>query len=166
MNRSFGTIWAIAFVAIALPAAGQQKPAASETREANIKTYVELLRKDIKTSKVAILSELMNLSPEEAAKFWPVYNEFDRALTTLGDEKVSLIRQYAQNYSAMTPPVATKLALGALDLEDRRTQLKRQYFLRLSQVLNPIIAARYLQIENQLEKIFDLQVASSLPIVE
>ena len=161
-------IWrfAVVLIAVVSVAVAQQPPAANQTEEANLKTYVELLRKDVKKQKVSILSELMNLSPEEASKFWPVYNEYDKALTVLADERVSLIKTYSENFRSMTDSMATKLTTGVLDLEAKRIQLRRQYFERMSKALSPKLAARFLQIENQLEKIIDLQIASNLPIVE
>jgi hypothetical protein len=65
--------------------------------------------------------------------------------------------------SASTP--RTQLAMGFLDVDSRRLQLKKKYFQRMSQAVSPRVAARYLQIENQIEKILDLQIASNLPIV-
>jgi hypothetical protein len=161
-------IWrcGIMFVAVASVSMGQQPPAEGQNRDANLNAYAELLRKDVKKQKVSILSELMNLSPEEASKFWPVYNEYDKDLTVLYDGRVDLIKTYSDNFGSVTDQLATKLANGALDLETKRIQLKRRYFERMSQALSPKLAARFLQIENQLEKIIDLQVASNLPIVE
>lgn len=152
------------FAAVAIAAA--QQPTADETKEANLKAYVALLRKDVKKDKVAILTDLMGLAPDESAKFWPVYNEFDKALTELADERLALIRMYAESYGRMTDQTAKKLATGVLDLDAKRTRLKREYFERMNKALTPILAARFLQIENQLEKIVDLQIASSPPVIE
>ena len=152
-----------AFVPVAM---GQQPLDQNQNSEANLKAYVELLRKDVKKQKVSILSELMNLSPDEASKFWPVYNEYDKALTVLYDGRVDLIKTYTENFGSITDPLATKLANDVLDLEEKRIQLRRRYFDRMSKALSPKQAARFLQIENQLEKIIDLQIASSLPVVE
>jgi hypothetical protein len=148
------------------PPANAQQPSPDQTREANLKAYVELLRKDIKKDKVAILAELMDLSPAESAKFWPVYGEYDKALSTLADERIAMIRMYAENFGAMTDEVATKLAHGVFDLDSKRIALKREYFQKMGQALSPKLAARFIQIENQLEKIIDLQIASSLPVIE
>ena len=45
---------------------------------------------------------MMELTPNEASKFWPVYNDYDKELSRLGDERLALIRIYADNYGAMT----------------------------------------------------------------
>jgi hypothetical protein len=148
------------------PVAAQAPMNASETEEANLKAYVDLIRQDVKKEKVAIVTELMVLSPEESAKFWPVYNQYDKALTALADERVALIKMYAENYGSLTGETATKLVMGVLDLDTKRNDLKREYFQKMGAALSPVQAARFLQIENQLEKILDLQISSSLPLFE
>jgi hypothetical protein len=73
---------------------------------------------------------------------------------------------YAENYGSLTDLKVTQIATGLLDVEERRTQLKREYFQRMSQTVSVKQAARFLQIETQIEKLVDLQVAAMLPIVE
>lgn len=151
---------------LALPAGAQTVPSASENQEANFKAYVEMLRKDLKKDKVAILTELLQLSPEESAKFWPVYKEYDSALTKLADERIAFIRMYAENFASLTDAKTAEIANGLIDVEAKRTQLKKQYFQRMSQAVSVKQAARFLQVENQIEKLIDLQISASLPIVE
>src|SRR5271163_1590170 len=114
-----------------------QTPTSQETHEANIKAYIGMLRTDLKKGKVSILTELMALSPDQAAKFWPIYNEYDKSLTKLADERIALIRMYADNHSALSNDMATKIALGALDIQSRRLDLQKQYFQKFSQALSP-----------------------------
>ena len=66
----------------------------------------------------------------------------------------------------VTDALADKLATKALELETRRTALKEKYYARLKSALSATTAARFLQIENQLLLIIDLQIAASLPIVK
>jgi hypothetical protein len=68
------------------------------------------------------------------------------------------------HYDALDDAVAARLARGALDVESRRTALKAKYFDRLASVVPPKTAARFLQVENQILLLLDLQIASSLPI--
>jgi hypothetical protein len=148
---------------------GQQeaaKPATTESQDTNIRAYVELLRADIKTKKTAILTELMQLSDEQAEKFWPIYRDYDYELQTLNDRKLAGIQEYAKNYQSMTDQKADELANLALDLEYQRNYIKGYYYEKIRDQLGGIIAARFLQIENQMLMVLDLQISSSLPIVE
>jgi hypothetical protein len=144
----------------------QTPPTSQQTQEANLKAYIGMMRQDLKRDKVSILTELMDFSPEQAAKFWPVYDEYDKLLIKLGDERIAFIRLYADNYSTLSEEMATKIATGMMDVEARRLDLRKRYFQRLSQTLTPKDAVRWLQVESQIEKVVDLQILSSLPIVE
>src|SRR5271165_2897692 len=134
------------------PPAGAQTPPPTpqQTQEANLKAYISLMRQDVKKDKVSILTELMDLGPDQAARFWPVYNEYDKALTALADERIAYIRLYADNHSALSEEMATKIAMGMMDVEARRVDVRKQYFTRVSQALTPKDAARWLQVEAQI----------------
>ena len=152
-------------------ALGQQptsdiQPATTESQETNIRAYVELLRVDVRTKKAAIFTEIMQFNDQQAAKFWPIYHEYDDELQKLTDQKLAGIQEYAKNFGNMTDQKADELAMLALELENKRNDLKKTYYEKIREQLGGIIAARFLQIENQLLMIIDLQIAASLPIVE
>lgn len=164
------TIGALLTLAVMLPiraaAQGAGSDTAADTREINLRAYVELLRSDVRSQKVAILSEMMDFTEREDAAFWPIYREYDVELSSLNDERVTLIQEYARQYAQMTDAAADKIARGALALESRRQALKQKYYDRLALALSAKTAARFLQVENQLLMIIDLQIASSLPVVK
>ena len=143
------------------------KPAdAGDTRDANLRAYVELLRSDLRGQKVALLTEMMAFTEAEDVKFWPIYREYELALSKINDDRIALIQEYATTYEKMTDAIADRLAHGALDLEARRTALKLQYYERFKTALSARTAARFLQVENQVLAILDLQISASLPVVQ
>jgi hypothetical protein len=147
---------------------GAQSPQASEkeTKTLNLTAYAELLRSDVRVQKIAILTELMGFNDAEDAAFWPIYREYDGEMAKLGDERLALITEYAANYSALTDATADKLAAKALDLEARRQAMKAKYYERTKKALSPRTALRFLQVEQQLLLLIDLQISASLPIVK
>lgn len=147
-----------------LPA--QEKVLESDTQEQNVDTYIGLLRQDVQKQKVAIISQLMDLSSEQAAAFWPIYNEYAKELSVLGDLRVQGIKEYAANYNSLSDEKATELANMRFQYEEKLLALKKKYFAKFSKALTPKLAARFVQIENQLLDIVDLQVASRLPVVQ
>ncbi len=159
-------VLAIAAMAIS-PMLFAQSPAGGEDgKETNIQAYISLLRKDVKKDKVAVLTEIMDFSPEDASKFWPIYSAYDKELTKLGDEKLALFRRYIESYVTLTDQQATQIVNGLHDVEVRNLALRKKYFGLVSQALGARTAARFLQVEHQLMLILDLQVAASLPIVD
>ena len=139
------------------------KPAASP-KEQNLKEYIDLLRADVRSQKSAIMSAVMQLDPDEAAKFWPIYREYDSALTTLNDQRVANIEEYSRTYTQLTDAKADELIRNALSYQKQRGELLAKYYDRMKQEMGAITAARFVQVEHQLLLIIDLQIASALPV--
>ena len=136
-----------------------------ESRELNLRAYTELLRSDLRTQKVAVITQMMAFTEAEDVKFWPVYRDYEVALSRIQDERLAAIEAYAKAYMKLTPEIADTLATQALDLEARRAALKQKYYANVKAALSPVRAAKALQIENQIQLLVDLQVAASLPLV-
>ena len=148
------------------PAAKTVPSATASDREQNLKTYVELLRSDLRTQKVAVITQIMGFSDAEDQAFWPVYRQYETDLARLNDERLQVIDTYARNYTSLNDATANDLATRTLDLEARRAALKQKYYAQLKTVMSPKTAARALQVENQILLLLDLQVAASLPIAQ
>jgi hypothetical protein len=137
----------------------------ADARKKNIQEYIELLRSDVRQQKAEMMGAVMQLSATDAAKFWPIYSEYDAELAKVNDLRVANIQEYARSYSEMTDARADELIQNALGYEKQRSELLAKYYDRVKQTLGAITAARFVQVEHQLLLIIDLQVASSLPIV-
>jgi hypothetical protein len=143
-----------------------QQPAGDDAKQKNIQEYVTLLRSDVRKQKTQIMGAVLELSPEEAAKFWPIYNQYDSELTKLNDLRVANIQEYARYYDKMTDSKADELIRKAFDYRQQRSALLAKYYGRVKESLGSIQAARFVQIEDQLLMIIDLQITSDLPVVE
>jgi len=142
-----------------------QKPAALSNEDLNLRAYMELLRSDVVKEKTEIMGKVMQFEPDEAAKFWPIYNEYDAELKRTGEQKLAMIQKFADNYENMTDPIADECVRIALQVDQQRHDLKVKYYGRVKDALGAIAAARFLQVENQLLMLIDLQIASALPVV-
>ena len=149
--------------------AGQTQTATAlpraEGRERNLRAYTELMRRDIRTQKVALITELMQFTDEQDNKFWPVYREYETELSRIYDAKLRLIEMYAESYATLTDAQADDLVAKWFDVESRRGALRQKYYTALKAAITPLVAARAVQIENQLDLIVDLQVAAELPVI-
>jgi hypothetical protein len=151
------------------PQSTQQQPAQSTTadaKEKNIQEYIELMRSNVRDEKSQIMGAVMQLDIDDAAKFWPINSQYDTELTKLNNLRVENIQEYARNYSQMTDAKADELIQRSLDYQKQRGELLAKYYQAMKQSVGAITAARFLQVEHQLLLIIDLQIASSLPIVQ
>src|SRR5271170_8485792 len=137
----------------------------SDAQEKNIQEYINLLRSDVRHQKAEIMGTMMQLTASDAAKFWPIYNEYDAELTKLNDLRAANIQEYARTYTQMTDEKADELIQKVLAYDKQRCELLTKYYGRVKPQLGAITAARFVQVERQLLLTIDLQIASSLPIV-
>jgi hypothetical protein len=131
----------------------------------NLQEYIELLRSDIRQRKAEVMSQMMQLSAADAAKFWPIYSQYDAELNKLSDLRVANIEEYSRTYTEMTNDKADELIRKALAYRKQRSELIAKYYDRVKEQLGAITAAKFIQVEDQLLLIIDLQIDSSLPIV-
>ena len=131
-----------------------------------VDTYLELLKSDIRTKKVAIITEALGLTDEESSVFWPIHREYELELSKMIDDRIEMIEDYIQNYDDLTDEKAREIAKKVFALEKRRTKLKKKYFKKVEKALSAIIAAKFIQVESQINLVADLQIASELPLIK
>jgi hypothetical protein len=167
---AMGALLASAPAALAQDSGSPQKTPAkaasapASPKEQNLKEYIQLLRHDVRSQKAAIMSVVMQLDPDQAAKFWPIYRDYDAELTKVNDLRVANIEEYSRTYTHLTDEKADELIRAALSYQKQRNELLAKYYDRVKQELGAITAARFLQVEHQLLLIIDLQIASALPV--
>jgi len=127
--------------------------------------YLELLRSDVKTQRVAILTEVMQFSDSASQVFWPIYRQFELESSKLGDDRIALIKDYAANYDALTPEMARDLAARFFRNKEDALKLKKKYFKKVEKALGPVTAAKFIQVENQIDLLIDIQIAQGLPLI-
>lgn len=159
-------VGALLLSSVAGVASAQTAAPKGDPRDQNLRAYAELLRSDIRSQKVAILTQMMEFTEAEDTAFWPIYRQYDVELSALNDQRITLIADYAKNYDAMTDETADRIVKGALDFEAKRSALKAKYYEKVKAALSAKQAARFIQIENQILQLIDLQISASLPIVE
>jgi hypothetical protein len=137
----------------------------SDAQKKNTSAYIDLMRRNVRQDKAEIMGSVMALSAADAAKFWPVYADYDAQLSKLNDQRVELIKDYAQNYNDMTDQKADELIQKALAYQKQREELLASTYEKVKQALGAVTAARFVQVEHQLLLIIDLQIDSALPVV-
>jgi hypothetical protein len=133
--------------------------------EDQLRTFVELVRKDVQTEKATIIAENMHLSEDEAFVFWPLHREYSLELEKLFDARLAILRRHIGQLEQLTDEQARELAKAVFDLEERRLALKRAWFERFAEAITPRRAAQFFQLENQLNAAIDLRLAASLPLI-
>ena len=133
--------------------------------QAQVESAVEVMRSDVRTQKIQILTQAMEFTSEEAAVFWPLYREYDNAMSAVWDKRLANIKEYAANYETMTDAAARKIIEQAFANDEAQLAVEREYFERIAEILPVTKAARFIQVENQLNRMIETQIGAELPLV-
>jgi hypothetical protein len=108
--------------------------------------------------KIAFFTKKMDLSSNEAEKFWPLYNEFQDKKFRIQQEKVFLNRNFNQNGATMTDKELTEAGDKYIAIEVQEASLSQEYHSRFKEILPPAKIIRLYQAENQ----YKLQLLNEL----
>jgi hypothetical protein len=99
--------------------------------------------------KIAFFTQRLDLTPAEAEKFWPLYNDFSARKNKLQADRIALMRYASQNETNMSQgelsSTADKLAQTFVD----EASLVVSFNNDLKKVLPPAKVIKLFQIENQ-----------------
>jgi hypothetical protein len=128
--------------------------------------YIQLMRKDLKTDKKALVAANMSLTESEATKFWPVYDQYAADLTKINDTKLAVIKEYAAKYENLSSEDAQALVRKWNESDDAVIQLRLKYLPKFQDALHNKKTARFFQLDRRIGLVVDLQLASEIPLVE
>ena len=127
---------------------------------------IELLRRDLRAQKKQIVAANLSLTPEQATKFWPVYDQYIAEQTKIHDQKYAVIKEFATSWGTISDAQAEDLTNRALAVDAQVTQLRIKYMPSFLKVLPGKQVATFFQIDRRLQMMVDLQLMSELPLVQ
>jgi hypothetical protein len=136
------------------------------TDQSGTDTDIALLRSDVQAQKTDIIGKTMQLSDTDAKAFWPLYREYANKQQTLGDQRVSVIKDYAAQYDTLTDAQADSLMDRMIKFNKSRNDLTALYFPKFKKAIGAKQAAKFIQVDNRLTLLVDLQLANSIPIIQ
>ncbi len=136
-------------------------PAQAESQN---EQYMELMRQDLRTNKLAVMTEAMALTDAQGEVFWPIYRDYQTDLSKIGDKRIAMIKDYAENYENMTDEKAKELVKSWFGQQKSRLSLLEKTAKKVAKATDSVVAARFIQVENAVNMLVDLQIASELPL--
>jgi hypothetical protein len=138
--------------------------AAAVPVQAQGEQYLELIRQDLQSAKTAYMTQGMALTTEQGDVFWPIYREYQNDLAKIGDRRIANIKDYAEHYEAMTGEKASEIMKKAFKSKKDALSLLEKTAKKVSKEVDPVTAARFIQVENTLNLLINLQLADEIPL--
>ena len=110
-------------------------------------------RERIDAQKVAFITDQLQLTPEEAQKFWPVYNQYNSQKEDMNREFMRGSMKFRNREDAMTDKDAVDLADSYIKHAQRVVDLQKEFHGKLKDVLPPKKLLKLYNVEREFQRL-------------
>jgi len=164
---TFVAVGVLAVSVLAVKAAQQPAPAsasAARTTPATIDEVLMAVRADLQESRADILAKNMTLTAEQASKFWPMYDAYQKEQNVIMDDQMKGIQRYVDSFNTLDDAGAMGLITAHFDRDGRMNALRQKWFPEFRKVLPTKLAVRAMQIDRRLSLVHQVEFASRIPL--
>ena len=141
----------------------QGKPASGTP--APMDDLLQAVRGDLQTSRADIIKKSVTLTPEQGAKFWPLFDAYQKEQNAIMDEQLKAIQHYIEIADRADDAAALAFVNAHLTRDARMDALRQQWLGTFQEVLGARLAARVIQIDRRISLSQQMQLTSKIPLV-
>ena len=119
----------------------------------------------IKNKRKTFIQEVMELTPQEKDKFWPLYAEFESGLSKIRRERIELALKFIQNHETLSNAEAMAMLKQRWRLDSDELKLKQAYVDKFKQVFPGRKVLRFFQAENKFETAAIAELYGNIPMI-
>ncbi len=107
----------------------------ASAQNGSIREKLQQKKDQVKSMKIAFITNELKLTPDEAAKFWPLFNEFEDKQKVIRQSKIKNYIDRSQNAEKMSEKDAQSLLNQMEVAEEELHQLRKNFVANLKGVL-------------------------------
>jgi hypothetical protein len=119
----------------------------------------------LSTERKQVFERNMNLNEEQSEIFWGVYHRYEKEKEQLEKTRLRLLGTYIEKYAALTNDDVMKIVKQSGENQRADLALRQKYFHIYSKKLNPMAAARFLQLDDIVGMVTRLAILGNLPLI-
>ena len=114
-----------------------------------------------------LIREEIPMTEQEGAAFWPVYDEYERAVTAIMDRYSRLVSDYVDRFDRgdLSNEYANELLDEYFAIRQDLLDVRRAFIPRFKAVLPSLKVAQLYQLENKVNAEIDIQLALAIPLI-
>jgi Spy/CpxP family protein refolding chaperone len=155
-----------AFTMSAIVWTAAQQPRQVNTSTTTVDEVLTAVRTGLQSSRSDIMAKNLTLTAEQAAKFWPMFDAYQKEQNVIMDEQLRGIQRYIESFESMDDAAALGLMNAHLDRDTQMVALRRKWLGEFQKTLGTKLAVRMMQIDRRLSLVHQLQFVSKIPLAE
>jgi hypothetical protein len=119
-----------------------------------------------RAQRKATVGANMNLTPDEAGKFWPVYDAYEAKMDRVEDRHVRELKDFAAKYQSFTDADAAKKLDEVMAIQQARLDVQKEFVPRFQAVISQVKVTRFYQIDNKIQALIQCDIAQLVPLAQ
>jgi hypothetical protein len=119
----------------------------------------------LSTERKAVFERNMNLDESQSEVFWGVYHRYEKEKDQLEATRLRLLGTYIDKYSSLTTDDVMRIVKQSGENQLADVALRKKYFHIYSKKLDPIAAARFIQLDDIVGMVTRLAILGNLPLI-
>ncbi len=109
-------------------------------------------KEKMEAEKVAFITKKLNLSVDEAQKFWPIYNEMQDKKNALHKQKRTLMKEFHKGFDSMSDSQIEKDLDKSLNIDLKVNKLRIEYNTKFKKAIGIKKTALFYESEREFRK--------------
>jgi Spy/CpxP family protein refolding chaperone len=126
---------------------------------------VAQFRNDLMAKRADLMAKGLTLTAEQAAKFWPLFEQFEKEQDAVVKGQIEAIEQFASNYQELSDKDAMTYVTALLDRDQKMHNLRVKWLEKFQAVVPVKMAARAIQRDRRLGPVGQIQISQKIPLV-
>ena len=159
---------AIAFV---LPAWSADPPAKAQAASLTTpappdeEKVVAEFRSELMARRADVMAKGLTLTAEQAAKFWPLFEQFQKEQDVVVNDQIQATDHYAKNYQSLSEQDALSYENSLLARDKKMYDLRVKWLAKFQAVIPTAMAARAIQLDRRLGNVTQVQLSQRIPLI-
>ena len=122
-------------------------------------------QKNLQAKRADVMAKGLTLSADQAAKFLPLYEQFQGEQDVIVEGQIAATQAYAERFENLTDADALGYVGALLERDARMHDLRVKWLARFQTVVPAKVAARAIQLDRRLSQIAQAKVSAQIPLV-
>ena len=150
---------------LVLSACGGTSSSTAADSGSKVEDVIQAMRLDLQSARADILAKNMSLTADQAAKFWPVFNTYQKEQNEIIEAQLRDIKKYVESYDTLSDAGALALMQAHFTRDAKMNALRQKWLGEFQKVLPTKLAVRAMQIDRRLSLAAQTEVTSRIPLV-
>lgn len=112
----------------------------------------------------ASLEKLINFTPDEAKRFWPLYEQYESEMEKIDVRHLQELQNFG--YANLSEKDAVKKLDEVVAIQQARVDTEKLFIPKFRAVLSPVQVTRFFQIDSKLRALLQCDIAKMVPLVK